>query len=228
MHFGEITFGVDERGEVGLLTRDIRIQASADAEEPYFGGHVMAMAGSKMYVSGVELSRIGQHLTLARYPMHWHLVGDATGQYIRNSAIHDTFNRCVTVHGTNNLRVENNVTYNTVGHCFFLEDGIETGNQYVRNLGIMTKCRPTKPCVPTNLAADGSRSGSASGASGQTSEDVLRDPPHARRGARGADDCGEGASCGSVGGRRPADGAKYKMVAGACNQRYLQLWSGAA
>jgi cell migration-inducing and hyaluronan-binding protein len=173
MHFGEITFGVDERGEVGLLTRNIRIQASADAEQSYFGGHVMAMSGSKMYVSGVEFNRMGQHLTLARYPIHWHLVGDAKGQYIRNSAIHDTFNRCVTVHGTNNLRVENNVTYNTVGHCFFLEDGIETGNQFVRNLGIMTKCHPTKPCVPTNLAADGSRSGSGAGASGQTSKDVL-------------------------------------------------------
>jgi cell migration-inducing and hyaluronan-binding protein len=61
----------------------------------------------------------------------------------------------VTVHGTNNLRIENNVTYNTVGHCFFLEDGIETGNQYVRNLAIQTKCHPTKPCVPTNLAANG-------------------------------------------------------------------------
>ena len=33
MHFGKITFGVDERGEVGLLTRNIKIQASADAEQ---------------------------------------------------------------------------------------------------------------------------------------------------------------------------------------------------
>src|SRR5262249_51704205 len=118
MHFGKITFGVDERGEVGLLTRNIKVQASADAESPpYFGGHSMAMAGSQMHVSGVELTRMGQHMHLARYPIHWHLNGDATGQYIENSAIHDTYNRCVTVHGTNNLRVENNVTYNTVGHC---------------------------------------------------------------------------------------------------------------
>src|SRR5690606_4516094 len=42
MHFGEITFGVDERGEVGLLTRNIRIQASEDAEQSWFGGHIMA------------------------------------------------------------------------------------------------------------------------------------------------------------------------------------------
>src|SRR5262245_20095855 len=46
MHFGKITFDVDERGEVGLLTRNIRIQASADAEQSFFGGHIMAMIGS--------------------------------------------------------------------------------------------------------------------------------------------------------------------------------------
>ncbi|OYX08076.1 MAG: hypothetical protein B7Z08_10865, partial [Sphingomonadales bacterium 32-68-7] len=157
MHFGEITFGIDERGEVGLLTRNIRIQASDDAEASYFGGHIMAMAGSQMYVSGVELSRMGQHLTLARYPIHWHLGGEGAGQYIRNAAIHDTYSRCVTVHGTNNLRIENNVTYNTVGHCFFLEDGIETGNRFIRNLAIQTKCHPTLACVPTNLAANGEK-----------------------------------------------------------------------
>src|SRR6185369_9380073 len=31
MHFGKITFDVDERGEVGNITRNIKIQASADA-----------------------------------------------------------------------------------------------------------------------------------------------------------------------------------------------------
>jgi cell migration-inducing and hyaluronan-binding protein len=170
MHFGKITFDVDERGEVALLTRNIRIQASADAEQSFFGGHVMAMGASKMFVEGVEFQRMGQNLTLARYPIHWHLIGDAKGQYIRNAAIHDTYNRCVTVHGTNFLRVENNVTYNTVGHCFFLEDGIEHGNEYVHNLAIQTKCHTSKPCVPTNLAASGE---TRNGTNGQQSKDVL-------------------------------------------------------
>jgi hypothetical protein len=157
MHFGMITFDVDERAEVGLLTRNIRIQASPDAEATFFGGHIMAMVTSKMYVDGVELHRMGQNLELARYPIHWHLVGDGgKGQYIRNAAIHDTYNRCVTVHGTNDLQVENNVTYNNVGHCFFLEDGIERGNRFVRNLAIQTKCHTSKPCDPTDLAPFGS------------------------------------------------------------------------
>jgi cell migration-inducing and hyaluronan-binding protein len=174
MHFGKITFDVDERGEVGLLTRNIRIQASADAEQSFVGGHVMAMGASKMFVEGVEFHRMGQNLTLARYPIHWHLIGDAKGQYIRNAAIHDTYNRCVTVHGTNNLQVENNVTYNSVGHCFFLEDGIETGNQYIRNLAIQTKCHTSKPCDPTNLAPFGANSdGLNFKTTGQDSKDVL-------------------------------------------------------
>jgi cell migration-inducing and hyaluronan-binding protein len=158
MHYGEVTFSVDERGEVGMLTRNIRIQASPDADQSFSGGHVMAMVGSSMKVSGVEFFRMGQHENLARYPIHWHLVGDTQGQYIENSAIHDTYSRCVTVHGTNNVRVENNVAYNNVGHCYFLEDGVEHGNQYIGNLGMLTRCNPTRPCNSTN-ALNGSGAG---------------------------------------------------------------------
>ena len=55
-HFGEVTYGVDERGEVGLLSRNIRIEAelqkqcySYNDHEKYlcslfkrdtFGGHI--------------------------------------------------------------------------------------------------------------------------------------------------------------------------------------------
>ncbi len=76
----------------------------------------------------------------------------------------------MTVHGTNNLRVENNVTYNTVGHCFFLEDGIEHGNEFVHNLAIQTKCHTSKPCQPTNLAAAGEP---RQPGNGQQSKEVL-------------------------------------------------------
>ncbi len=173
MHFGKITFDVDERGEVGLLSRNIVIQASSDADTNLFGGHIMAMGASKMMVDGVELNRMGQNMHLARYPIHWHLVGDAQGQYIRNSAIHDTYSRCVTVHGTNYLSIENNVTYNNIGHCFFLEDAVEHGNQFVHNLGILTKCHPDKPCVPTNLAPFKTEGGKNFLPDGQNATDIL-------------------------------------------------------
>jgi cell migration-inducing and hyaluronan-binding protein len=168
MHFGEITYGVDERGEVGMLSRNIKIQASPDAETTYFGGHIMAMAGSQVHVSGIELNRMGQNMHLARYPMHWHIVGDAKGQYFENSSIHDTYSRCLTVHGTNDVLVENNVTYNNVGHCFFLEDAVEHGNQFIHNLAILTKCHPDgKPCEPTDLTL------AHQSPAGQNANDIL-------------------------------------------------------
>ncbi len=174
MHFGKITFDVDERGEVGMLSRNIVIQASPDADQTLFGGHIMAMLGSKMYVDGVELNRMGQNMHLARYPIHWHLVGDGgQGQYIKNSAIHNTYSRCVTVHGTNYLDIENNVTYNNIGHCFFLEDAVEHGNQFVHNLGILTKCHPNAPCVATNLAPFGTTDGTNFKTAGQDAKDIL-------------------------------------------------------
>src|SRR5437868_4473158 len=173
MHFGKITFDVDERGEVGMLSRNILIQASPDADTNLYGGHIMAMGASKMFVDGVELNRMGQNMHLARYPIHWHLVGDAQGQYIRNSAVHDTYSRCVTVHGTNYLDIENNVTYNNIGHCFFLEDAVEHDNQFVHNLAILTKCHPNAPCVPTNLAPFKSDGGRNFDTAGQDAKDIL-------------------------------------------------------
>jgi cell migration-inducing and hyaluronan-binding protein len=133
----------------------------------------MAMTASRMFVEGVELNRMCQNMHLARYPIHWHLIGDAQGQYIKNSAIHDTYSRCVTVHGTNYLDVENNVTYNNIGHCFFLEDGIEHDNQFVHNLAVLTKCHPDAPCVPTNLAPFGLTGASNFYTAGQDAKDIL-------------------------------------------------------
>src|SRR6476659_3748556 len=173
MHFGKITFDVDERGEVSMITRNIKLQASADAEQSLYGGHVMAMATSKMFVEGVELNRMGQNMHLARYPIHWHLVADAQGQYIKNSSVHDTYSRCVTVHGTNYLDIENNVTYNNIGHCFFLEDAVEHDNQFIHNLAILTKCHPNAPCVPTNLAPIKTPDGKNFVAAGQDAKDIL-------------------------------------------------------
>src|SRR5215469_8525472 len=40
MHYGKITFDVDERGEVGMLSRNIVVQASPDADNTLFGGHI--------------------------------------------------------------------------------------------------------------------------------------------------------------------------------------------
>jgi len=145
-HFGELQtynngsrdFVLDERTEVGLLTRNLKIQGDSDADSDGYGGHVMIMAGSYGYVSGVEFFRMGQKSLLGRYPFHWHLTGDVSGQYIKNSSIHHSFNRIITVHSSNNALIEDNVAYDHIGNGYFLENGDETGNQFIHNLGILT------------------------------------------------------------------------------------------
>jgi cell migration-inducing and hyaluronan-binding protein len=141
-HWGEDqTYGdeiLSERAEVGLLTRNIQVTADPSAERDGIGGHLIVVGGEAR-IEGAEFTRMGQRGKLARYPIHFHMVGDAPTSYVRFSSIHHTFNRCLTVHGTNRVRVEWNVAYDAVGHCYFLEDGAETGNVFGGNLGLLTR-----------------------------------------------------------------------------------------
>jgi cell migration-inducing and hyaluronan-binding protein len=144
-HWGTVqTIGggtVDERAEVGLLSRNIVVRGDERSEATGFGGHIMMMGGTSR-IEGIELTRVGQRGKLARYPIHWHMMGDAPGQYARANSISHSFSRCVTVHGTNDVTVANNVCYDHAGHGFFLEDGIETGNTFSGNLGVFTRIPP--------------------------------------------------------------------------------------
>lgn len=141
-HFGEVVTvsgtAVDERAEVALLSRNITIQGDTGST-PGYGGHIMIMGGAIARIEGVELFRMGQRGHLARYPMHWHMAGDVTGQYFRNSSVWRTFNRCVTVHGSDNATVQNNICFDHTGHGYFLEDGGETGNLFQGNLGFNSR-----------------------------------------------------------------------------------------
>eukprot|EP00026_Physarum_polycephalum_P001401 Phypoly_transcript_01402.p1 GENE.Phypoly_transcript_01402~~Phypoly_transcript_01402.p1 ORF type:complete len:620 (+),score=52.01 Phypoly_transcript_01402:781-2640(+) len=128
---------IEKQAEVALLTRNIVIQGDAESDNQNFGGHVMITRGSRGYASGIELFRLGQQGVLARYPWHWHNVDDCPGQYIRNSTIHNSYQRCVTIHGTNYVSVSSNACFNFTGHGYFLEDGIEFGNTIDGNLGVL-------------------------------------------------------------------------------------------
>src|SRR4029450_7049937 len=102
-HYGELQTiagrSVDERAEVGLLTRNIVVQGDSASSAAGFGGHIMGMGGP-LRGGGVELHFMGQKGLMARYPMHWHLMGPVDGQYFTGSSVWKSFNRCVTVHGT--------------------------------------------------------------------------------------------------------------------------------
>ncbi|MEO9484361.1 MAG: G8 domain-containing protein [Ekhidna sp.] len=134
---------LDERAEVGNLTRNIVIQ-SADDElwAQGFGAHTMIMPSATAHVEGVEFRRVGQEGRLRRYPFHWHMLSysgtetlaDATGQYFRNNTINNSANRGIVIHGTNGVLVQNNIVYDVRGHGLFTEDAVERRNIIDGNL----------------------------------------------------------------------------------------------
>jgi hypothetical protein len=89
---------------------------------------------------------------LGRYPIHFHFCSDVAGSIVSKNSIRKSNQRCVVVHGTNKLRIEENVAFDTKGHCYMLEDGIETGNEFIRNLGAQTDAPTT---IIPNLGPNG-------------------------------------------------------------------------
>ncbi len=146
MHFGKLlnykngTMVMDQRAEVGLLTRNLKIQGTVvPGANAGFNASVMVMVGSQAHIEGVEFKTVGQRGKIGRYPFHWHIAGDVNGQYIKNCSIRESSNRAVVVHGTNRALVEGVVAYNHVGHGFFIEDGDEELNIFKNNLGVFTR-----------------------------------------------------------------------------------------
>ncbi|ULH14370.1 hypothetical protein MF271_09980 [Deinococcus sp. KNUC1210] len=142
-HVGEVLSGIDERAEVGLLSHTLRVRGTdADAATGKAGG-VMVMHGGTLHASDTEFTALGRRGELGNYPVHFHLSGDAQGSFVQRSSVHHTFNRCITLHGTQHVRLAQNVTYDDIGHCFFLEDGNERQNLLEGNLAVLA--RPAAP-----------------------------------------------------------------------------------
>jgi cell migration-inducing and hyaluronan-binding protein len=139
-HWGELQRiagrTLDERAEVGLLSRNVVVRGDEACAATGYCAHVIAFQGGTMRVEGVELYLVGQKFKLARYPIHWHVAQDVGGQYARANSIWRTFNRCVTVHGSHAAVVEGNVCHDHLGHGYFLEDGVEARNVIAGNLGV--------------------------------------------------------------------------------------------
>ncbi|MEO1307727.1 MAG: hypothetical protein AAFV38_07285, partial [Pseudomonadota bacterium] len=144
------TWDVEVRAEVALLSRNVTIQGDEDSVDDGFGGHTMIMNGAEQHISGVEFYRMGQEDILGRYPIHWHMLGDAEGQYVEGVSVHHSYQKGSTIHGTSNIRYEDNVIFEHVGHGLFFEDGSENNNQIYGNLVFGTRESLTGEPIPTD------------------------------------------------------------------------------
>lgn len=125
--------------EVARLSRQVIFEAEADdlTREYKLGGHFIVYYTPELnqMLQGVKLVNFGQQGELGRYPIHFHLSGSVAGSEVSKNVIYNSNQRCVVVHGTHDLDITDNVAFETSGHCFITEDGIETGNTFTRNLG---------------------------------------------------------------------------------------------
>lgn len=78
---------------------------------------------------------MGQTNFLGRYPFHWHVLGNNCDDcFFRDNSIHRSYYRCISIHGTHNTTVSENVAYDVSGYCYYLEDGVEEDNTISFNL----------------------------------------------------------------------------------------------
>jgi hypothetical protein len=140
----EINFGVDERSEVGLISRNVVLTAQTPTPGPtaaeadlHWGGEIRIHKNYKeVSIEGVELEKFGKE-RLGSYPIHFHQAGTPTGSHLINSnSIHHSYNKCVAIHSTSDISINNNVCARAIGHLFYQEIGDEKGISFRNNLGL--------------------------------------------------------------------------------------------
>lgn len=127
---------VEQAAEVGLLTRHVVIRGEKNPYRPLDGGHfIVHETRTRQDIIGVEFENMGQQGAIGRYPCHFHMCGSMRSSIFLANSVHNSNQRGVVIHGTHNLRVEDNVFHMITGHGVVLEDSIETGNVIRRNVG---------------------------------------------------------------------------------------------
>jgi hypothetical protein len=142
---------LDQRAPVGNLTRRFTFEGIDDTswQNDGFGMHFMMHEGVKFNIYGIAFRRGGQAGTVGRYGgPHAHYLSwdvdtgaflanvDPEEAYVERCVIRDSSQRGVVVHGTNGMRVKDNVFWNNRCHSVFLEDAIETHTDIDGNLAM--------------------------------------------------------------------------------------------
>lgn len=144
---------VDVRAEIGRLSHNIVVQGDDGSTASQIGGHSMFMddGPTTVQLANVEYRRMGQLNQLGRYPVHFHLMKDrCVDCYVRDVSVNGSIQRGIVVHGTQNIQVSGNVSFNTPGHNFVIEDTEARNNVFTRNLAV-ANVQPTPALTEVTL-----------------------------------------------------------------------------
>ena len=125
--------------EVGLLSRNVVVEGDYHvSRRQEFGVQIVIASRGDLSatarISNTEVRIAGQGSKIGKYPIHFHMVGDVSTSFVKNSTVHHAFNRAIAIHGVNNLTLTNNVAYDTRGHALFIEDGTEVNSRLENNV----------------------------------------------------------------------------------------------
>jgi hypothetical protein len=127
--------------EVALLSRNVVFNGTN-------GGHltVLHTPGQSQVIQGIDFVEFGEQGVRDAYPIHFDFCQDSVNSLVSKNTIRRSNQRCVVLDATNNVLVEGNVAFDTKGHCFVVETGMETGNIFKSNLGANSqKVQQTMP-----------------------------------------------------------------------------------
>jgi len=107
---------------------------------------VLHSPGLTQVIQGVGFIRFGEEGIRDSYPIHFDYCLDSANSVISKNTIRSSNQRCIVIDASNNVVVEGNVAFDTKGHCFVVETGMESGNVFKSNLGAFTqKVHQTMP-----------------------------------------------------------------------------------
>ncbi len=55
-------------------------------------------------------------------------MGQSPTSWFTDNSVVACFFRCYTIHGTHSTLVTRNTAFNSIGHCYYMEDGVEENN----------------------------------------------------------------------------------------------------
>ncbi len=173
-------YGIDERAEVGLITRNIKLTAAVSSAALHSGGEINLQPGSAARLWGVEIEKFGKP-QLGSYPINF--IGAvkldppplmSLPQNVMDSdSIHHSYNHGIVLSsppattagagsgGASGLAFANNVVARAEGHLFYLADGNEVNDQFKNNLGLGAMSNSFSIPPSTDKLATGYTSASA-------------------------------------------------------------------
>lgn len=124
--------------KAALLTHNIHIHGDSYSDQYGFGGHFIVQDQATAHIEGVEFSKMGQLNSMGRYPVQFNSNALNSTSYLRDSSIHDSYNRCVTVRSaTNDVAVSNNVGFDVIGQCYVDEAVSGMTTAFTNNVAIL-------------------------------------------------------------------------------------------